>query len=377
MRDVDHLFIAAGNRYRHSPLTGNLGCGARNINSMSDYRISVAPMMDWTDRHCRYFLRQISPQARLYSEMVTTGALLRGDPSRWLTFHPAEHPLALQLGGSDPRELAACARLGECFGYDEINLNLGCPSDRVRSGRFGACLMAEPERVAGCIAALNAAVRVPVTVKTRIGIDDQDSYGGLAAFVEQLAGAGCRIFIVHARTAILTGLSPGENRSIPPLRYDVVYRLKRDFPELTIVLNGGITRLDEVEMHLGCVDGVMLGRAAYHNPWLLAGIDARLFGAARPPVTRQAIVARMLPYIEQQRVAGTPLTAITRHMLGLFQGVPGARAWRRHLSEHAHGKGAGPEVILAALARVAGADREAAGRAGTIRSSRVTGCHAV
>jgi tRNA-dihydrouridine synthase A len=373
MRDVNHLFIATCNRYRHRPLTGHLGCRAGNINNMSDYRFSVAPMMDWTDRHCRYFLRQISRRARLYSEMVATDALLRGNPARWLAFHREEHPLALQLGGSDPRELAACARLGARFGYDEINLNLGCPSDRVRSGRFGACLMAEPDRVAGCIAAMNAVVIAPVTVKTRIGIDNRDSYPALGAFVERLADAGCRIFIVHARKAILKGLSPGENRRIPPLRYDVVYRLKCDFPELTIVLNGGITRLDEVDVHLRCVDGVMLGRAAYHNPYLLAGVDARLFGDARPPVTRAAIVARMLPYIEQERLAGTPLNAIVRHMLGLFQGVPGARAWRRYLSEHAHTKGAGPEVILAALARVARVDGEAAAGEGTISSLPVHG----
>jgi len=331
-------------------------------------------MMDWTDRHCRYFLRQISHHVRLYSEMLTTGALLRGDPARWLTFHSSEHPLALQLGGSDPRELASCARLGECFGYEEINLNLGCPSDRVHNGRFGACLMAEPETVAGCLAAMSAAVNVPVTVKTRIGIDDQDSYAALAAFVERLAGAGCRIFIVHARKAILKGLSPEENRSIPPLRHDVVYRLKHEFPELTIVLNGGITRLDDVESHLERVDGVMLGRAAYHNPYLLAGIDARFFGDARTPVTREAVVMRMLPYIERERLAGTPLNAIARHMLGLFQGVPGARAWRRYLSEHAHAKAAGPEVILAALARVAGAGRDAAGGDGTIPLSACAGC---
>ncbi len=323
------------------------------------HRFCIAPMMDWTDRHCRYFLRQISLHCRLYSEMVTTAALLRGDPARWLAFHAAEHPLALQLGGSDPRELAAAARLGEAHGYDEINLNLGCPSDRVRSGRFGACLMAEPERVAECVAAMSAAVDLPVTVKTRIGIDDQDSYEGLAAFVERLAGAGCHTFIVHARKAILKGLSPKENRSVPPLRYDIVYRLKRAYPALTIVLNGGVARLDEADVHLGHVDGVMLGRAAYHNPYLLAGVDARFFGEDLPTATREQVVARMLPYIEQERVAGTPLNAITRHMLGLFQGVPGARAWRRYLSEHAHRAGAGPGVILDALAMVTGGDEDA------------------
>jgi len=308
-------------------------------------------MMDWTDRHCRYFLRQISSHCLLYSEMVTSAALLRGDFERLLAFHPAEHPVALQLGGSDPRELAAAARLGEEQGYDEINLNLGCPSYRVRSGRFGACLMAEPERVAGCVEAMATAVAVPVTVKTRIGIDEQDSYEELAAFVERLAVAGgCRTFIVHARKAILKGLSPKENRSIPPLRYELVYRLKSEFPWLTIILNGGIMQLDEAAIHLENVDGVMLGRSAYHNPYILAGVDDRFYADPHPVPDRILIVERMLPYIEQELVAGSPLNAIARHMLGLFQGVPGARAWRRHLSEQANRTGAGPEVILDALA---------------------------
>ena len=340
------------------------------------HRFCIAPMMDWTDRHCRYFLRQISRHSRLYSEMVTTAALLRGDPARWLAFHGAEHPLALQLGGSDPAELAAAARLGEIHGHDEINLNLGCPSDRVRSGRFGACLMAEPERVAECVAAMSAAVGVPVTVKIRIGIDDQDSYEGLAAFVERLAGAGCRTFIVHARRAILKGLSPKENRCVPPLRYDLVYRLKAEFPELTIVLNGGIAQLEDADRHLGRVDGVMLGRAAYHNPYLLAGVDARFFGDKRPPATREQVAARMLPYIERERDAGTPLNAITRHMLGLFQGVPGARAWRRYLSEQAHRAGAGPEVVLGALALVAGGDGDAGPGTCKISMPPCSKCHA-
>jgi tRNA-dihydrouridine synthase A len=311
-------------------------------------------MMEWTDRHCRYFLRQISRHCRLYSEMVTSAALLRGDPERLLDFHPAEHPLALQLGGSDPVELAQAARLGEAFGYDEINLNLGCPSDRVRSGRFGACLMAQPERVADCVAAMTASVAVPVTVKTRIGIDDQDSYEALAAFVERLAAAGCRTFIVHARKAILKGLSPKENRNVPPLRYDVVYRLKNEFPGLTIVLNGGIRQLDEAAVHLGHVDGVMVGREAYHNPCVLSRVDARFFADPGDVPDRVLIVERMLPYIERELSAGSELKHITRHMLGLFQRVPGARAWRRHLSEHANRAGAGPEVLLDALA-VAGA----------------------
>ncbi len=319
-------------------------------------------MMEWTDRHCRYFLRQISCHCRLYCEMLTSAALLRGDSERLLGFHPAEHPLALQLGGSDPVELAQAARLGEAYGYDEINLNLGCPSDRVRSGRFGACLMAEPEQVADCVAAMTTSVAVPVTVKTRIGIDDQDSYVALAAFVERLAGAGCRTFIVHARKAILKGLSPKENRSIPPLRYDVVYRLKNEFPGLTIVLNGGIRQLDEAAVHLGHVDGVMLGREAYHNPYVLSRVDARFFADPRTVPDRALIVERMLPYIERELSAGTELKHITRHMLGLFQGVPGARVWRRHLSEHALRAGAGPDVVLHALAAAGavGAEEETA-----------------
>jgi tRNA-dihydrouridine synthase A len=344
-------------------LIRDLGRGAGNINSTYEHCFSVAPMMEWTDRHCRYFLRQITRHCRLYSEMVTSTALLRGNLERLLAFHPAEHPLALQLGGSDPRELAAAARLGEEQGYDEINLNLGCPSDRVRSGRFGACLMAEPERVAECVAAMSAAVAVPVTVKMRIGVDDQDSYEGLAAFVERLAMAGCRTFIVHARKAILKGLSPKENRSIPPLRYDLVYRLKNEFPWLTIVLNGGIMQLEQAAVQLVHVDGVMLGRAAYHNPYVLAGVDARFYADPHPAPDRTLIVERMLPYVEQELAAGTPLNAITRHMLGLFQGVPGARAWRRHLSEYAHRAGAGPKVILDALATAGavGEDEETAG----------------
>ena len=333
-------------------------------------------MMEWTDRHCRYFLRQISRHCRLYSEMVTSAALLRGDPDRFLVFHPSEHPLALQLGGSEPRELAAAARLGEAYGYDEINLNLGCPSDRVRSGRFGACLMAEPERVAECVAAMRAAVAVPVTVKTRIGIDDQDSYEGLAAFVERLAHAGCPIFIVHARKAILKGLSPKENRSIPPLRYETVYRLKNEFPGLTIVLNGGITQLDEAAVHLGFVDGVMLGRAAYHNPYVLAGVDARFFADPHPIPDRSLIVERMLPYIEQEMAAGSPLNVMSRHMLGLFQGVAGARTWRRHLSEYAHRTDAGPQVILDALAAAGAIGQEEEIARSSMSISMPAKCHA-
>jgi tRNA-dihydrouridine synthase A len=314
-----------------------------------DRRIAVAPMLDWTDRHCRYFLRLLSRFTLLYAEMVTTGAVLRGDRERLLAYDPAEHPLALQLGGSDPGELARCARIAADLGYDEVNLNVGCPSDRVQSGRFGACLMAEPDRVASCVAAMRAAVDLPVTVKTRIGIDERDSYQELADFVDRVAGGGCEVLIVHARKAWLTGLSPKENREIPPLRYDIVYRLKRDFPGLTIILNGGLTRLDQVEDPLRHVDGVMIGRAACENPYLLADVDRRFFGASVPPPSRHQVIRAFLPYVETQLRSGTPLRCMTRHVLGLFQGIPGARAWRRHLSEHAHRRGAGTDVLDAAL----------------------------
>ncbi len=310
-------------------------------------------MMEWTDRHCRFFLRQLSHHTLLYTEMVTTGALLHGDPGRLLQFDPAEHPVALQLGGSQPGELAESARLGEVHGYDEINLNLGCPSNRVQSGRFGACLMAEPERVAACISSMRRAVDVPVSVKTRIGIDAQDTYEHLHGFVDRLAQAGCAIFIVHARKAILKGLSPRENRSIPPLRYEYVYRLKQDFPGLEVIINGGVSSLDDAETHLAHVDGIMLGREAYHNPYLLADADGRFFNASRPLPTRAGIVQQMLPYIERELQAGCELKHITRHMLGLFQGVPGARAWRRQLSNAGPRTGAGTEVLLAALEAVA------------------------
>ena len=306
-------------------------------------------MMDWTDRHCRYFLRLISRHVYLYTEMITTGAILHGDSERLLRFHPDEHPLALQLGGSDPGELAACARIAAKYGYDEVNLNVGCPSDRVQTGRFGACLMADPALVAECVAAMRAATTLPVTVKTRIGIDEHQSYAFLAQFVATVAAAGCRTLIIHARKAWLQGLSPKENREVPPLDYQAVYRVKQDFPQLEIILNGGITDLNQAQDHLTKVDGVMLGRAAYHNPYLLAEVDRRFFGDLRPPLSRHQVVARMLPYVEQELAAGTRLHHITRHILGLYQGVPGARAWRRYLSEHGHGEAAGPEVIQQAL----------------------------
>ncbi len=319
-----------------------------------DRRLSVAPMMEWTDRFCRYFLRLISRRTLLYTEMVTTGALLHGEPERFLTFHPAEHPIALQLGGSEPRELARCARLGEQRGYDEINLNLGCPSDRVRSGRFGACLMAEPALVAECVLAMVETVRVPVTAKTRIGIDARDGYAELVDFVGTLAAAGCRVFIVHARKAWLQGLSPKENREIPPLRYDLVHRLKADFPDLAIVVNGGIASLEAAEQQLQRLDGVMIGREAYHNPWILAQADRRIFGDPHPVPSRHQVIERFLPFAEHELAAGVPLGRMTRHLLGLFHGAPGARAWRRRLSERAHRPGAGTEVIREALERVPG-----------------------
>jgi tRNA-dihydrouridine synthase A len=314
--------------------------------------LSVAPMMDWTTRHCRFFHRQISRHTLLYTEMVTTGAVLHGDRERLLGFEPAEHPVALQLGGSEPDQLAAAARIAEEWGYDEVNLNVGCPSDRVQSGRFGACLMAEPELVARLVSAMREAVRIPVTVKSRIAIDEMEEWPTLENFVRLVSAAGCTRFIVHARKAWLQGLSPKENRDVPPLRYELVHRLKSEFPHLDISINGGIKSLDATAEHLRHVDGVMIGRAVYENPYLLAEADQRFFGATGPPRERHAVVEAMLPYIETWRQRGAPLSAITRHMLGLFQGLPGARAWRRHLSENAHQPGAGPEVVVAALARV-------------------------
>jgi tRNA-dihydrouridine synthase A len=306
-------------------------------------------MLDWTDRHCRYLLRLISRHALLYTEMVTTGAILHGKRARFLAHDETEHPVALQLGGSDPAALAECARIGADTGYDEINLNVGCPSDRVQSGRFGACLMAEPELVAECVAAMCNTVAVPVTVKTRIGIDNTDSYESLAGFIGTVMAAGCETFIIHARKAYLQGLSPKENRSVPPLKYDYAYRIKQQFPQLEIVLNGGIADLDCAAARLAQVDGVMLGRAVYHNPYLLADVDRRFFKATRAIPGREEIVRQMLPYIERELNAGTPLKHITRHMLGLFQGVPGARFWRRHLSTAAVRTGAGCEVVVEAL----------------------------
>jgi len=313
------------------------------------YRFSVAPMLDWTDRHCRYFHRTLSHHALLYTEMVTTGAILHGNRDRHLQFSSEEHPLALQLGGSNPADLAECAKIAADYGYDAINLNVGCPSDRVQNGRFGACLMAEPELVAECVAAMREAVLMPVTVKSRIGIDDRDSYAELTHFISTVAAAGCETFIVHARKAWLSGLSPKQNRDVPPLRYDVVLQLKHDFPMLNIVINGGIESLDSSLHLLEQLDGVMLGREVYHNPYLLAEVDRRLFNDEHSIPSRQETVLALLPYIEQQLQQGVRLHCITRHMLGLFHGVDGARAWRRHLSENATRFGAGSQVVLDAL----------------------------
>ena len=324
-----------------------------------DRRLSVAPMMEWTDRHCRVFLRAITKRTLLYTEMVHTGAILRGDAARHLDYDQVEHPLALQLGGSEPEYLAAAARTGQEYGYDEINLNVGCPSERVSAGRFGACLMAEPELVADCISAMAEAVDIPVTVKSRIGIDDRDSYEELAAFIETVSAHGCRTFGIHARKAWLSGLSPKENREIPPLRYDVVLRVKADFPELEVILNGGVGTLDAAVEHLGALDGVMIGRAAYHDAWMLRDADRRIFDGAPGPESRHDVIDSVLPYVEAQCAAGVPLHHMTRHMIGLFNGLPGARGWRRHLSENACRKGAGPEVLLDATGLVPGA-REAA-----------------
>jgi tRNA-dihydrouridine synthase A len=307
-------------------------------------------MMDWTDRHCRFFHRLLTRRAILYTEMVTAEAVLHGKRNRLLGFSAQEHPVALQLGGSDPAKLAEAAAIGEGFGYDEINLNVGCPSDRVQEGRFGACLMAEPELVAACVAAMRQRVRVPVTVKCRIGIDDQDSEAALERFVTTVAGAGCATFIVHARKAWLQGLSPKENREVPPLDYARVYRLKAAHPHLGIVLNGGIASIVAAEGHLATVDGVALGRAAYQEPYLLSEVDRALFGETGPGLSRKDVLEQLVPYVERHLRTGGRLNNITRHILGLYHGRQRARAFRRHLSEHAPREGAGVAVMLEAMA---------------------------
>ena len=319
---------------------------------MIDRRLAVAPMLDWTDRHERFFLRLITRRALLYTEMISTGALLYGDRLGFLAFDRVEHPVAFQLGGSEPKALVECARLVENQGYDEVNLNCGCPSERVRLGRFGACLMAEPELVAICVRAMRRAVSIPVTVKTRVGVDEHDSYDDLARFVRTVADAGCETFIVHARKAWLKGLSPKQNREVPPLRYDMVRRLKEDFPRLAIILNGGIKTLEQVRDHLRVMDGAMMGREAYQNPYVLARADAEFYADRHPVPRRRDIVERFIPYVERQLANGVHLGRMTRHVLGLYAGQPGAKNWRRHLSEHAHRPGAGVAVLREALEMV-------------------------
>jgi tRNA-dihydrouridine synthase A len=321
------------------------------------HRFCVAPMMEWTDRHCRYFLRLISRRTFLYTEMVTAEAVLYGNRERVLGFSPREHPVGLQLGGSDPNKLAKAARIGAAYGYDEINLNIGCPSDRVQSGRFGACLMAEPDLVASCVTAMGEAAGLPITVKCRIGIDDQDAEESLDRFIDGVAEAGCSTFIVHARKAWLKGLSPKENRNVPPLDYGRVFRLKQRRPDLEIVLNGGIESLESARSHLPQVDGVMLGRAAYADPYLLAEVDRALLGATEMSPSRLEVFDRFVPHVEAELAKGTRLNQMTRHILGLFHGQPRARVFRRHLADNAHLDGAGIEVLLAARRIVAGEAR--------------------
>ena len=309
-------------------------------------------MLDWTDRHCRYFHRLLTKQALLYTEMVTTGALLNGDVERHLRFNAFEQPVALQLGGSEPKEMAACARLAEDYGYAEVNINVGCPSERVQKGAFGACLMAEPHLIADCVAAMQAAVNMPVTVKNRIGIDEQQERDSLFNFVETVAQAGCQTFIVHARKAWLKGLSPKENREIPPLNYALVYELKQAFPQLEIIINGGITTLEQCQHHLQFVDGVMVGREAYHNPWLLAQVDSQLYAAPDSFNQRKAVIDAFIPYVEQQLSQGVSLAPMSKPILGLFQGIAGARYWRRYISENAFKSNADAKILLQAMQKI-------------------------
>jgi tRNA-dihydrouridine synthase A len=317
-----------------------------------DFLFSVAPMMDWSDRHCRVFHRHLTRRARLYTEMLTTGAIIHGDRHRLLGFDGSEHPVALQLGGSDARDLATSSKIGEDFGYDEINLNVGCPSDRVKDGRFGACLMAEPALVAACVAAMKRAVKIPVTVKCRIGIDDQDPEAALDVLARGVVAAGADALIVHARKAWLNGLSPRENRDIPPLDYDRVYRLRRALPDVPIIINGGIASVAEAKQHLAHVDGVMLGRAAYQEPWRLLSVDPEIFGEPAPFAAIKDVFAAMMPYIEGELAKGTRLHSIVRHFVGAFHAVPGARAFRRYLAENGVKPGARTEVLRDAIALV-------------------------
>jgi tRNA-dihydrouridine synthase A len=319
-----------------------------NEDRMTAESFSVAPMMDWTDRHCRYFMRLLSPSVFLYTEMVTAAAIHHGDADRFLRFDELEHPIALQLGGSKSEWMASATKIASTYAYDEININVGCPSDKVQSGQFGACLMAHPDIVGDCYKAMLDETELPITIKTRIGIDDKDSYEFLAAFVEKMAHVGCRKFVVHARIALLDGLSPKQNRTVPPLKYERVYRLKRDNPEFEIVINGGLASIEQVDEVLNSVDGAMIGRQAYQQPYFLAELEHRFNPTALLP-SRQTIVESMVPYVDSAVAAGVPLNRITRHMLGLYAGQPGARAWRRYISEHAHLKGAGSEVLIDAL----------------------------
>jgi tRNA-dihydrouridine synthase A len=320
--------------------------------TLPSHRLCVAPMMDWTDRHCRVFHRLLSRRALLYTEMLTTGAVIHGDRRRLLGFDASEHALALQLGGSNADHLATAAKIGEDFGYDEINMNVGCPSDRVQEGRFGACLMAEPKLVADCVAAMKRAVAIPVTVKCRIGIDDQEPEVALRTLAHAAIEAGADALVVHARKAWLQGLSPKENREVPPLDYGLVYRLKAELPDVPVIINGGIQSIEDARAHLDHVDGVMLGRAAYQEPWRLLAADPVLFGEAAPAASMQEAIAAFIPYVEQELSRGTKLHAMTRHLVGAFHAVPGARAFRRHLAENAVKPGAGASVLRDAVALV-------------------------
>ncbi|MCF6191285.1 MAG: tRNA dihydrouridine(20/20a) synthase DusA [Cocleimonas sp.] len=315
-------------------------------------RFCVAPMLDWTDRHERYFLRLISKHAVLYTEMITTGALIHGDKERYLQFNKEEHPVALQLGGSDPEAMAICAKMAEDYGYDEVNINVGCPSDRVQNGAFGACLMAEPELVAENVSKMQDAVDIPVTVKNRIAIDEMDEYKCLPNFLESISQAGCKTFIIHARKAWLKGLSPKQNRDVPPLNYELVYQMKRDFPELEIIINGGIKTLAQSEEHLKHIDGVMVGREAYHNPYIMNQVDERLYGDEQDNKTELDVLNQYMEYMQKQMDKGVYLKHMSRHLLGLFIGQPGAKAWRRHISENAYKEGAGIEVIQQAVSYI-------------------------
>ena len=345
------------NKNQPAENTAKTGSKADNERVSTSRRFSVAPMMDWTDSHCRSFHRLMSRHALLYTEMVTTGALIHGHRERFLRYTPDEHPVALQLGGSNPEELALCARMAEDHGYDEVNLNVGCPSDRVQNNMIGACLMGHPQLVAECLASMQNAVSIPVTVKHRLGIDELDSQEYLLNFIDQVRQSGCKTFIVHARKAILQGLNPKQNREIPPLCYDRVYEVKRTFPELEIIINGGIKTLEECDQHLQHCDGVMIGREAYQNPYpLLSQVDSRYFNDSHPIASREEIAEAFIPYIESQIAQGAPLYAITKHLLGLFHGQRGGKQFRRHISENGHKKTAGPEVFQQALNFVLGKD---------------------